>query len=292
MFVAAGPYGIAMQPRFERRGSSRSRRKVGRVVKRSSPGPRCGASAKHSPSRVVGLDLFGQSATTAAPSPCHQHDQRPSTPSTESSLRTSRSHPVGIPAKMVLPVPGVVVRARHWHMSIVVPPTDRQSIHVELERARTDMHHLVGRATSTDLRRGTSGTRWNNAQLLWHMAFGYLLVRRLLPLVRLFGRLPDPLGRTFAAGLNSGTRAFHHINYLGSVGGALVYRGPRLTRQLDHTINQLHRRLDNESEAALRRRMHFPVDWDPFFHDTMTLEQVYRYGTQHYDFHRTQLTLE
>jgi hypothetical protein len=38
--------------------------------------------------------------------------------------------------------------------------------------------------------------------------------------------------------------------------------------------------------------MHFPVGWDPFFCDTMTVGQVYRYGTQHYDFHRPQLTLE
>lgn len=171
-------------------------------------------------------------------------------------------------------------------------PTDRQSIHAELERVRADMHHLVENATAADLRRRTNGTRWTNAQMLWHMAFGYLLVRRLLPLVRLFGRLPEPVSRTFAAVLSFGTRGFHHVNYLGSVGGALVFHGPRLTRQLDHTINRLHRRLDTETEAALGRGMHFPVDWDPFFLDTMTLEQVYRYATQHYDFHRAQLTLE
>ena len=38
--------------------------------------------------------------------------------------------------------------------------------------------------------------------------------------------------------------------------------------------------------------MHFPVRWDPFFTTTMTLADVYHYGTQHYDFHRAQLTLE
>jgi hypothetical protein len=38
--------------------------------------------------------------------------------------------------------------------------------------------------------------------------------------------------------------------------------------------------------------MRFPVDWDPFFQPTMTLEQVYHYGTLHYDFHRSQLTLQ
>ncbi len=73
---------------------------------------------------------------------------------------------------------------------------------------------------------------------------------------------------------------------------SLVFHGPRLTRQLDRTINALHRHLDAESQAALDLRMHFPVDWDPFFADTMTLAEVYAYGPRHYDFHRAQLTLD
>jgi hypothetical protein len=176
-------------------------------------------------------------------------------------------------------------------MAVDGQPIDRQGIHEELERVRADLHHLVGRATAADLRRRTNGTRWTNGQMLWHMAFGYLIVRRLLPLVRVFGRLPDPFSRTFAGVLNTGTRPFHHVNHLGGVGGALVFHGSRLTTHFDHTIDLLHRRLDAESDAALRRRMHFPVGWDPFFRATMTLEEVYRYGTQHYDFHRAQLTL-
>jgi hypothetical protein len=91
--------------------------------------------------------------------------------------------------------------------------------------------------------------------------------------------------------LNSGIRAFHHINYLGSVGGALVFHGPRLIRQLDQTIDLLHRRLDGESEAALGRRMPFPVGWDLSFHDTMSLAEVCAYGAQNSEFHRAQLTL-
>jgi hypothetical protein len=177
-------------------------------------------------------------------------------------------------------------------MTVNGQPADRRVIHDELERARTDLHHLVANATTADLRRRTDGTRWTNQQMLWHMAFGYLIVSRLLRLVRIFGWLPESFSRTFAALLNAGTRPFHYINYLGSVGGALMFHGPRLTRQLDRTIDRLRRRLDAESDAALARRMHFPVGWDPFFRDTMTLEEVYRYGTQHYDFHRAQLTLE
>ena len=177
-------------------------------------------------------------------------------------------------------------------MALQKQPADRAGIYAELERVRTDLHQLVSRATADDLRRRTNGTRWTNGQMLWHMAFGYLLVRRLLLLVRLLGRLPEPFSRTFAAIWNAGTQPFHHINYAGAVGGALVFHGPRLTRQLDRTINQLHRRLDAESDTSLQRRMDCPVGWDPFFNDTMTVEQVYRWATQHYDFHRAQLSLE
>jgi hypothetical protein len=168
---------------------------------------------------------------------------------------------------------------------------DRRLVHDELERVRLDLRELVANASPAELRRRTEGTRWTNQQMLWHMAFGYLVVRRLLPLVRLFGRLPDRFSHTFAAVLNSGTRPFHAVNYLGSVGGAMVFHGARLTRRLDRTLDQLHRSLDAEPDEALGRRMHFPVGWDPFFRDTMTLLEVYAYGTQHYDFHRAQLTL-
>ena len=58
----------------------------------------------------------------------------------------------------------------------------------------------------------------------------------------------------------------------------------------DRTIAALQRHLAREPEAALRRGMPFPAGWDPYF-GYLTLAEVYRYPTQHYDFHRTQLTL-
>jgi hypothetical protein len=36
--------------------------------------------------------------------------------------------------------------------------------------------------------------------------------------------------------------------------------------------------------------MHFPPGWDPFFEETMTLAEVYHYATQHFDFHKSQLS--
>ena len=60
---------------------------------------------------------------------------------------------------------------------------------------------------------------------------------------------------------------------------------------MDNSIKALQRHLEAETEVALQRRMHFPPGWDPFFQDTMSLQDVYHYGTQHFDYHRSQLTL-
>jgi hypothetical protein len=174
---------------------------------------------------------------------------------------------------------------------MAVDPTEREAVHRELDVARARFHDLVDAATPIALRRRTNGTRWTNQQLLFHMLFGYLIVGRLLRLVRLLGRMPDRVSATFAQVLNAGTRPFHLVNYVGSCLGGVVFRGPRLTARFDRTVDSLHRHLDGESAEALGRSMHFPVDWDPFFSDEMTLLDVYHYGTLHFEFHRLQLTL-
>ncbi|MER5184505.1 DinB family protein [Streptomyces sp. NPDC002896] len=123
------------------------------------------------------------------------------------------------------------------------------------------------------------------------MLFGYIVVLALLPLVRLFGRLPAGASRAWARLLNAATRPFDVINYLGAVGGARFCNHRRMGAKLDRTLAALHRHVDAEPDAKLARTMAFPTGWDPFFKDVMTLEEVYRYPTQHFDFHRAQLTL-
>jgi hypothetical protein len=58
----------------------------------------------------------------------------------------------------------------------------------------------------------------DDEQLLFHMLFGYLVVRRLLLPAGFLGRLPDGVSRVFASVLNPVTRLFHVVNYLGSLG--------------------------------------------------------------------------
>jgi hypothetical protein len=85
---------------------------------------------------------------------------------------------------------------------------DRQSIVDEMERARDDFHRLVDTATTAELRQQSNGTKWTNDQLLFHMPFGYLIVRTLLILVRALARAPRSVSRQFAAVLNSAAAPF------------------------------------------------------------------------------------
>ncbi|MFF4038831.1 DinB family protein [Streptomyces sp. NPDC001816] len=171
------------------------------------------------------------------------------------------------------------------------PSVDRQAVHEELDRARATFHGLLDEATKEDLRRPTDGTRWTNEQLLFHMLFGYLLIWPLLVLLRIFGRLPRGASRAFARLLNAGTKPFDVVNYLGPIGGARVLGRCRMGTVLDRVIASLHGRLDAERESDLALAMHYPTRWDPFFRDVMTIADLYRYPTQHFDFHRRQLTL-
>jgi hypothetical protein len=60
---------------------------------------------------------------------------------------------------------------------------------------------------------------------------------------------------------------------------------------LDRTINALRRELASEADEDLALTMHFPTAWDPYFKPTMSVLDVYHFGTQHFDHHRRQLSL-
>ena len=62
-----------------------------------------------------------------------------------------------------------------------------------------EFHQLVTEAKREDAwDKPTRGTRWTNEQLLFHMLFGYMIVQRLVVLVKVFSRLPDAVSRAYA----------------------------------------------------------------------------------------------
>jgi DinB superfamily len=170
------------------------------------------------------------------------------------------------------------------------PMTNRAALVADLERVRADFRHLLAIADN-DWDKPTSGTRWTNEQLMFHMVFGYMVVQRLLLLVRLFGRLPRRISRGYACVLDAATAPFDVINYYGSRSAARVCNRKRMGGKLNRVIDALEQSLSRDHEDALGRGMHYPTRWDPYFRDYMTLADIYRYPGQHYDHHRRQLTL-
>lgn len=171
------------------------------------------------------------------------------------------------------------------------PTADRDALAADLERVRRDFHHLLDTNRPDEWGKPTSGTRWTNEQLLFHMVFGYMIVQKLLILVRLFGRLPDPASRRFTGLLDAATGPFDVINYYGSCLAARIFNRRRMGAKLDRVLDSLQRSLHRENDTTFGHGMHYPARWDPYFRDYMTLADIYTYPGRHYDHHRRQLNL-
>jgi hypothetical protein len=86
------------------------------------------------------------------------------------------------------------------------------------------------------LGRPSNGARWTNEQLLFHMLLGYLIMRALLTLVRLFSRLPAGVSRAYARLLNTATTPFNAVNYIGSSLGGIFLGRDRMAAMFDRVI--------------------------------------------------------
>jgi hypothetical protein len=169
--------------------------------------------------------------------------------------------------------------------------TNRSGITADYRRACRELETALARAGDADLRRRSTGTRWSNEELMFHMVFGYMVVQALLPLVKFFGHLPPPVGRAFARLLNAGIRPFDAVNFWGSRAAGLVFNRRRMVGKLERVTASLARNLARETEKSLALKMAFPTRWDPFFAPTMTVADLYAYPTLHFDFHARQLSL-
>lgn len=169
--------------------------------------------------------------------------------------------------------------------------TDRADIIDGYRQACVELDTLLAQAGDADLSRRSAGTRWTNEELLFHMVLGYMVVRHLLPLVKVFGHLPPWLNTAFARVLNAGAGPFDWVNYWGSRAASRVYNRRRMARKLQRTTTALAANLDKESEHSLGLEMAFPTRWVPFFTPIMTVAGVYAYPRWHFDFHARQLSL-
>ena len=122
----------------------------------------------------------------------------------------------------------------------------RAGIQQEMEQARLDFHDLLKRASAEDLRRRPAGTRWTNRQLLFHMVFGYIIVRTLMPLVHLSA------GSGGAAGSRPPQRAPATVppDQLPGFCGGGTPLSAAMAGLMDSTIGAIQRRLAAETPTG------------------------------------------
>jgi len=119
--------------------------------------------------------------------------------------------------------------------------------------------------------------------------FGFIILTALLPLARLWARLPKWTSKPFAWLLNAFTGPFNWINALGARGQARLFTYTRLGKIYDWANSQLMKQIDHIQDDEWERGMYYPTRWDPNFDEFMTIRELFRYPVKHFNFHLDQI---
>lgn len=165
----------------------------------------------------------------------------------------------------------------------------KEAIRLELESARAAFHTLLDSLREGDLHRQSLNPGWTNGEILAHMTFGFIITNALLPMARLWGRLPKGSSRWFAGLLNAMTGPFNWINALGARGQGRVFTFRRVGGLFDGAVAGLLGRVNSIRDDEWQRGMYYPGRWDPNFRDFMTLEKLFHYPVAHFNFHLGQI---
>jgi hypothetical protein len=171
----------------------------------------------------------------------------------------------------------------------VNPPQTKEALRAELESARAAFHALLNSLAEEDLRRQSLNPGWTNGEILAHMTFGFIITNALLPMARLWGRLPRGSSRWFAGLLNAMTGPFNWINALGARGQGRVFTYGRVGGFCDAAIAALLRKVSSVRDDEWARGMYYPTGWDANFSEFMTLEKLFHYPVIHFNFHLGQI---
>jgi len=166
----------------------------------------------------------------------------------------------------------------------------REEIRIELGTTRARFHHLLESFSEQDFQKQSLNPGWTNREILAHMMFGFIVIDMLLPLARLWGRLPRDSSKWFAGLLNSFTGPFNWFNALGARAQGKVLNRSQLGRTYDHIYFSLLKKLSSIADEEWDRGMYYPTRWDSNFSEFMTLEKLFHYPVIHFNFHLEQLT--
>lgn len=165
-----------------------------------------------------------------------------------------------------------------------------ETIHKELETTRVRFHSLLDSLSEEDFQTQSLNPGWTNGEILAHMTFGFIVIDVLLPMARLWGRLPKGSSKWFAWLLNAFTGPFNWFNALGARGQGKIFTRQRIGTIFDRTYSSLSKKIDAIKGDEWERGMYYPTKWDSNFDEFMTLEKLFHYPVTHFNFHLTQIS--
>lgn len=165
-----------------------------------------------------------------------------------------------------------------------------ESIRSELESTRSAFHALLASLSEEDFDRQSLNPGWTNGEILAHMLFGFIILNALLPMARIWGRLPGNSSKPFTWLLNASTRPFNWFNALGARMQGKVFTYERIENFYDNVYVSLLRKVDSVREDEWQRGMYYPTRWDSNFDEFMTLEKLFYYPVIHFNFHLNQIS--
>ena len=165
----------------------------------------------------------------------------------------------------------------------------KENIRNELETARAKFHAILDSFSEADFRQQSLNPGWTNGEILAHMTFGFMIVDVLLPMTRLWGKLPRGTSKPFAWILNVFTGLFNWINALGARGQGKVLTQKRIGKIFDRVYFSLLKKINSIKDDEWERGMYYPTKWDANFDKFMTLEKLFHYPVVHFNFHLKQI---
>jgi len=167
----------------------------------------------------------------------------------------------------------------------------REEILAQLASARASFHSLLAALSEQDFQKQSLNPGWTNGEILAHMTFGFLVIDVLVPVARLWGRLPKNSSKWFASLLDALTAPFNWVNALGARGQGKVFTHQRIGNIYDRVYVSLVKKVDSIGEDEWDRGMYYPTKWEGNFDEFMTLQKLFHYPVRHFNFHKTQIAL-
>src|SRR5215216_8079099 len=120
----------------------------------------------------------------------------------------------------------------------------KEEIRRELEMARAKFHTLLDSLSEQDFQKQSLNPGWTNGEILAHMTFGFIIINVLLPMARLWGKLPIGSSKWFSSFLNAFTGFFNWFNALGARGQGKVFTYRRIGKIYDHAYFSLLKKIN------------------------------------------------